>query len=188
MLGLAVLGRRLGGDRLAVTLALAWLAYPYTDFVLQSNSNDSLLAAFLIWSFVLFARPLARAGLLALAATAKFAPLALAPLYARGRAGARRAAPLALRLRPLLIGTGTFVAVTLLMFAHPAVDPGLSAFWERTVESQIDRVSPFSIWGQADLERPAYGRQARSPPRWPSPPPSCRGGATSSGSPRSRRP
>ncbi len=87
VLGLAVLGRRLGGDRLAATLALAWLAYPYSDFVLQSNSNDSLLAALLIWSFVLFAQPLARGGLLALAATAKFVPFALAPLMLAGERG-----------------------------------------------------------------------------------------------------
>ena len=32
---------------LGVVLAFAWLAYPYTDFALQSNSNDSLIAALL---------------------------------------------------------------------------------------------------------------------------------------------
>ena len=36
------------------------------------------------------------------------------------------------------------------MLAHPAIDPGLATFWERTVESQIERSSPFSVWGQAD--------------------------------------
>ena len=68
-------------------LAFAWLAYPYTAFALQSNSNDSLVAALLVWSLVLFARPLARGALLALAALAKFAPLVLAPLYAAGERG-----------------------------------------------------------------------------------------------------
>ena len=78
--GLVVLGRRLSGNRLAVTLALAWLAYPYTDFVLQSNSNDSILAALLIWTLVLLGRPLARGALVAIAFTAKFAPLVTAPV------------------------------------------------------------------------------------------------------------
>ena len=50
--------------RLGIVLAFAWVAYPYTDFALQSNSNDSLLAALLVWSLALFARPVARGALL----------------------------------------------------------------------------------------------------------------------------
>ncbi len=153
VLGLIVLGLRLSGRRLAATLAFAWLAYPYTAFVLQSNSNDSLLAALLIWSLALFAQPLARGALLALAAATKFAPLALAPLYLAGRsglAGIRR--PDRERLRPALLYGGAFLATALLMLAHPAIDPGLAVFWERTAGSQAGRESPFSIWGQADLE------------------------------------
>ncbi len=34
------------------------------------------------------------------------------------------------------------------MLALPAVDPGLATFYDRTVKSQVDRTSPFSIWGQ----------------------------------------
>jgi len=37
-----------------------------------------------------------------------------------------------------------------LLLAHPAIDPGLATFYERTVESQLVRDSPFSIWGQVD--------------------------------------
>jgi hypothetical protein len=153
VLGLIVLGLRLSGRRLAATLAFAWLAYPYTAFVLQSNSNDSLLAALLIWSLALFAQPLARGALLALAAATKFAPLALAPLYLAGRsglAGIRRRDRE--RLKPALLYGGAFVVTVLLMLAHPAIDPGLAVFWERTVGSQAGRESPFSIWGQVDLE------------------------------------
>jgi hypothetical protein len=36
------------------------------------------------------------------------------------------------------------------MLALPAIDPGLATFKERTIESQLDRSSPFSIWGQVD--------------------------------------
>ena len=69
-------------------LAFAWLAYPYTAFALQSNSNDSLVAALLAWSLALFARPLARGALLALAALAKFAPAGAGAALPRGRARA----------------------------------------------------------------------------------------------------
>lgn len=150
--GLAALGRQFGGARLAATLALAWLAYPYTAFVLQSNANDTLLAALLAWSLVLFAQPLARGALLGLAALTKFAPLALAPLYAAGRRGLLTAPRAASRLRPAILFSAAFVAAAGLVLAHPAIDPGLATFWERTIGSQAGRDSPFSIWGQADLE------------------------------------
>jgi hypothetical protein len=157
--GLFVLGRALGGrgaragNRLGVVLAFAWLAYPYTDYVLQSNSNDSLVAALLVWSLVAFASPLGRGALLGIATMTKFAPLALAPLYVAGERGLldwmreRRA-----QWRPALVCSGALLAAIVLLAAHPAVDPGLATFWDRTVVSQADRVSPFSVWGQADLE------------------------------------
>jgi hypothetical protein len=155
--GLFFLGGRLRsgprGRELGVVMAFAWAAYPYTTYALQSNSNDSLIAALLVWALVLFARPVARGGLLALAAMAKFAPLALAPLFAAGTQGLlepgrgiRRLS--SSRLRPLTGFSIAFVAVTILMLAYPAIDSGLATFWERTVESQLERTSPFSIWGQ----------------------------------------
>jgi hypothetical protein len=79
---------------------------------------------------------------------AKFAPLVLAPLYAageRGLAGARRP-----DLRATLSFVAGLVAVAALALAYPAIDPGLDTFWERTVASQLERSSPFSIWGQVD--------------------------------------
>ena len=36
------------------------------------------------------------------------------------------------------------------MLVHPAIDSGLATFFDRTVVSQLDRNSPFSIWGQVD--------------------------------------
>ncbi len=141
-------------NRLALTLVFAWLAYPYTDFALQSNSNDALLSAAIVWSLVLFASPLARGGLLAVAGLAKFAPLALAPLYAAGRRGIRVRSGEERRrsIRPALLFSGAFLLAAALLLAHPAVDPGLSEFYDRTIRSQVDRDSPFSIWGQTDLE------------------------------------
>ncbi len=160
--GLFVLGGRLRpGDRrrgrsLGVVMTFAWVAYPYTTYALQSNSNDSLVAALLVWSLVVFARPAARGALLALAAMTKFAPLALLPLFAAGERGllerteeGRWRLPRG-RLRPLLYFLLAFVAVTALMLAYPLIDAGLATFWERTVKSQVDRTSPFSIWGQEE--------------------------------------
>lgn len=135
-------------NALGLVLTFAWLAYPYSDFALQSNSNDALLSALLVWALVLFASPLARGALLGTASLAKFAPLALAPLFAAGERG------LSLRpaaLRSPLLFTVAFLAAAALFLAHPAIDPGLGEFYDRTLGSQLDRVSPFSIWGQANL-------------------------------------
>ncbi len=98
ILGLFFFGLRLiggeGGRRLGTLLAFAWVAYPYTTFALQSNSNDSLLAAFLAWSLALFARPLARGALLAGAVMTKFAPArARSPLRGRHRGAWPRLQP-----------------------------------------------------------------------------------------------
>jgi hypothetical protein len=160
VLGLVVFGLRLRpgrpGRELGALLAFAWLAYPYTAFALQSNANDSLVAALLIWSLVAFARPLARGALLALAVMTKFAPVALAPLYAAGYAGLLSArddpagSSLASRLRPALLFIAAFAIVSAVLLAQPAIDPGLATFFDRTVVSQLDRSSPFSIWGQVD--------------------------------------
>ena len=153
VLGLFVLGLRAGGRRgreLGLILAFAWLTYPYTAFALQSNSNDSLVAALLVWGLVVLGSPVGRGVLVGLAAMVKFAPLALVPLYAtgkRGLVGALRGAPAA--GRALVAGAAALFAIAL-MLAHPAIDPGLATFYERTVESQLDRDSPFSIWGQVD--------------------------------------
>ena len=154
--GLFALGRRLRrgsrGRDLGVTLAFAWAAYPFTDYALQSNSNDSLVAALLIWALVLFGSPIWRAAMLGLATAAKFAPLPLAPLFLSGEVGllervegSRVSLP---KLRPLMFFSVALIGALGIMLALPAVDPGLATFYDRTVHSQIDRSSPFSVWGQ----------------------------------------
>jgi hypothetical protein len=161
VVGLFVLGSRLRpGDRrrgqaLGVTMAFAWAAYPYTTYALQSNSNDALIAALLVWAMVLFSRPLARGALLGFAVMAKFAPLVLAPLFAAGERGLvesleERRPPPGQRLRVLRQFSIAFAAVVALMLVHPATEAGLATFWERTVEMQLDRTSPFSVWGQVE--------------------------------------
>jgi hypothetical protein len=123
------------GRMLAATLAFGWAAYPYTAYVLESNSNDTLVAALLVATLLAMARPVARGALAALAALTKFAPLALAPMLATCRPRGHRFAL-------------AFLATAALLMLWPAIDPGLHAFYDRTIAYQADRDSPFSIWGQ----------------------------------------
>jgi glycosyl transferase family 87 len=154
--GLFALGRRLRpgaeGTRLGVILGFAWAAYPFTDYALQSNSNDALVAALLVWSLALFASPTWRAVTLGLSVVTKFAPLPLAPLFAAGESGLLTRSPesrsLGRRLRPAAVFAAALAATLGVMLILPAVDPGLATFYDRTIKSQIDRTSPFSIWGQ----------------------------------------
>jgi len=71
---------------LAATLAFGWAAYPYSAYVLESNSNDTLVAALLLATLLVLARPIARGTLAALATAAKFAPALLLPMLATYRA------------------------------------------------------------------------------------------------------
>ena len=136
------LGRRLrrgqAGKALGVLLAYAWASYPYTLFVSNSNANDSLVALLVLLSFAALAAPRARGALLALAAAAKFAPLAIAPLLASYD---RR------RLRDAALFAVALAAVTVLVYAVVLPAGGISELWNRTVGFQLGRDSPFSIWG-----------------------------------------
>jgi hypothetical protein len=132
------------GQRLAATLAFGWATYPYTAYVLESNSNDTLVAALLLATLLLAARPLARGATLAAATWAKFIAAPLAPMYLANER----------KLRPALLFALGFVAVTIAALAWPAIDPGLRTFYDRTIASQAGRDSPFSIWGQAPSLEP----------------------------------
>ncbi|MGB2876253.1 MAG: hypothetical protein WBB76_12370 [Gaiellaceae bacterium] len=143
LLGLALVGLRFGGTRLAVTLAFAWVAYPFTQYVSSSNTNDALPPLFLIWGFWLVTSPFARGASVALSGWTKFAPLVVAPLWA--------SYPDALRWpRAKLVFAGAFVAATLAAFSILLLEPhpldAVGVFWRRTLGWQIGRDSPFSIW------------------------------------------
>jgi len=161
--GLALVGRRFGGNRLAATLAFAWAAYPFTQYASSSNTNDALMPAFLVWGFWLATVPAARGALAALAGWTKFAALIVAPLwlaYGAGRAAVpqnrargtveRRGANV-LRapagMRRFLLGS---VAATLAAFSIFLLEPNpfhaLHVFVDRTVVWQAGRDSPFSLW------------------------------------------
>jgi hypothetical protein len=78
--------------------------------------------------------------------------LSLAPLFASGKIGLlKRIEDSDLspsRLRPVGLFLAAFLGAVAVMLALPAVDPGLATFYDRTIGSQVDRDSPFSVWGQ----------------------------------------
>jgi hypothetical protein len=132
------------GRRLAATIAFGWAAYPYTAFALESNSNDSLVAALLVATLLLATRSFARGVTLAAATWAKFVAAPLAPMFLTYERKSRPAALFALG----------FALVTAALLIWPAVDPGLPTFYERTIGAQAGRESPFSIWGQSPSLEP----------------------------------
>jgi hypothetical protein len=142
---LILLGRRIrpgpAGNRLAAILAFGWAAYPYTAFALLSNSNDTLVALFLVATLLILARPAARGAMAALATFSKFAPAVLVPMLATyGKQRWRFAL--------------AFFATTVAVMLWPAIDPGLHTFYDRTISYQAGRDSPFSIWGQVPSLEP----------------------------------
>jgi hypothetical protein len=132
------------GRKLAATLAFGWAAYPYTAYALESNSNDTLVAALLVAVLLVLARPVARGAFAALATLTKFAPIVLAPLLA------------GYRFRPRAVAAfgAAFLATGALLLLWPAIDPGLHTVYDRTIAYQADRNSPFSIWGQVSALEP----------------------------------
>ncbi|HEX5467533.1 MAG TPA: hypothetical protein VFW80_00640 [Gaiellaceae bacterium] len=143
LVGMGLLGLRFGGRMLGATLAFAWAAYPFTQYVSSSNSNDAIMPALLVWGLVFLTSPPARGLFLGLAAWTKFAALLLLPLWASYRDW-RRDLPGKLRF------VGGFVLATALSFWILLLEPdplhAARVFWDRTFGWQLSRPSPFSIW------------------------------------------
>jgi Peptidase propeptide and YPEB domain len=139
-------GRR--GTNLGVLLCFGWAACPYTAYVLESNTNDALVALTLAAALLCLTAPIPRGITLALSSLTKFAPLALGPLFATYGA-TQRAGSLVRRYGRVVIPFTIAFAVTALVVSFEALqDPGLSTYWHRTIGEQGGRDSPFSIWGQ----------------------------------------
>jgi hypothetical protein len=142
IVGLMLLGTTLrpgrGGRHLGLALAFAWAAYPFSLLALQENTNDLMVGALLELALAALRSPPGRGVLLGLAGAAKFAPLALAPLMARGTGEARARPALAFGLAC----TAVCVAVTVPFIP----DGGLRELYDTTIGFQLGRVSPFSLW------------------------------------------
>jgi hypothetical protein len=139
-----LLGLRIRGPTLGVALAYAWASYPFTLYALESNSNDMIVAVLLLAALLCASSPPARGVFAALAGFTKFAPLALAPLFATH--GLRE---LPYRRRPLAFALflAAFAATALLVFIPAVAHDSLHEIYERTIVYQENRGSPFSVWG-----------------------------------------
>ncbi|HEX4838706.1 MAG TPA: glycosyltransferase 87 family protein [Solirubrobacteraceae bacterium] len=148
---LFLLGRRVRGPALGIALAYAWVSYPFTLFTLESNSNDSLVAALVLVALlacsprwrVASSSPV-RGVFAALAGLTKFAPLALAPLLCtHGLAGIARAR----RVLAVALFAGAFLLTAAIVSVPALTHDSLHTIFQRTFAYQADRESPFSIWG-----------------------------------------
>ena len=160
------LGLKLRGPTLGVLLAYAWASYPFTLFALESNSNDTLVAVFVLAALLCASskpgRLAGRAGsgvFAALAGLTKLAPLALAPVLAtHGTLGARsggggdgslrwptdRRSANARAYGAFLLA---FAATAALAWIPALAHDSLHEIYARTLEYQANRGSPFSVWG-----------------------------------------
>jgi hypothetical protein len=143
LIGMGVLGLRFGGTRLGVTLAFAWAAYPFTQYVSSSNSNDAIMPAFLIWGLVFVTSAPARGLFLGLAAWTKFAAFLLLPLWASYPKATRWPRQQLLYLAGLALATALGFWM---LFLEPDPLHAARVFWDRTFGWQLSRPSPFSIW------------------------------------------
>jgi hypothetical protein len=142
ILGLAAVGFRFGGKRLAALLAFAWVANPFTQYVSSSNTNDTIMPAFLIWGFWAASSDFGRGAFAALGAWTKLAALVIVPLWATypNARSLRRATVFAVAFT-----LTTAVSFWALILGGDPVD-AFRVFYERTFEIQVDRHSPFSPW------------------------------------------
>jgi hypothetical protein len=139
--GMFFVGLRYGGRELGAGLAFAWAAYPFTQYASNSNTNDLIPPAFLIWGLWLAGRPWERGALVALSAWTKFASLIVAPLWLTYPERKARSA---------WAYAGGFALATAAAFSILLLEPNplhaARVFWDRTLGWQIGRESPFSIW------------------------------------------
>jgi hypothetical protein len=142
ILGLGLVGRRLGGPRVGAAAAFAWAAWPFTQYASSSNTNDAIGPALLIWGFLALTSPTARGAAVAVSGWTKFASLLVLPLWS-GYPEARRPRAAVLCLLGFLLAT---VVVFFVLFLEPSPWHAARVFYDRTVSFQVGRDSPFSIW------------------------------------------
>jgi hypothetical protein len=131
---LFLIGRRMRGPTVGIALAYGWAANPFTLYAMNCNVNDALVGGLVLGAIAAASSPTGRGALVALAGMAKFAPLALAPLFAAYSRGAWRFA---------LGAAAALVPCLLLILGYG----GLHEFYDRTLGFQASRGSPFSVWG-----------------------------------------
>jgi hypothetical protein len=138
--GLFFLGRRIRDIQLGTLLVYGWMAYPFTLYAMNSNTNDSLVAALVVLALLVIGSAPGRGVMAALAGFTKFAPFVLAPLFLRGVG--ERPRPRAIAAYVVAFGVTVVVCMLPVLLKHD-----LHFFWRDSIEYQAQRSSPFSIWG-----------------------------------------
>jgi len=136
-----LVGRRVRGPDLGIVLAYAWAAFPFTLYVQMSNANDALVPLLVLAAIWAAGSAPGRGAFVALAGLTKFAPLALAPLFATYPRP---------RLRTMAWFTAGFAVAAALAFLPILAHNDLRSFWDHTIAFQAQRGSPFSVWGLWD--------------------------------------
>jgi hypothetical protein len=142
MIGLALVGRRFGGPRLAATLAFAWAAWPFTQYAASSNTNDTIGPVLLLYGFLVVTSDVARGAFAALSGWTKFASLIVAPLWS-GYPEARRGRSAIRYWLGFVLATAL---VFFVLFLEPSPWHAARVFWDRTIAFQTGRSAPWSIW------------------------------------------
>jgi hypothetical protein len=140
MLGLFVLGWTIRGPTTGTVLAYLWAAFPFTTYVLSSNSNDALVALMVVMCLLTLRTATTRGLMGGLAGLTKFAPLALGPLLMRG-VGARP------RRRSVVIFALAYGVALLVPMLPVFISHDWHWFWTDSISYQANRPAPFSIWG-----------------------------------------
>jgi hypothetical protein len=140
--GMAAVGWRFGGEKLAATLAFAWVAYPFTQYAPNSGTNDVLMPALLLLGFLALTSPASRGAAVAASGWSKFAAFIVAPLWATYPTLAWPR-----RLLSYALGFAAATAATVwIVFLDGRPLHALRVFYDRTLKIQYDRHSPFSLW------------------------------------------
>ena len=116
------------------------MAYPFTLYAMNSNTNDSLVAALVVRALLAIGSAPGRGVMAALAGFTKFAPFVLAPLFLRG-VGERP------RPRSIVAYVVAFAATVVVCMLPVLLNHDLHFFWRDSIQYQAQRASPFSIWG-----------------------------------------
>ena len=113
---------------------------------MATGTNDTLVAALLVWAFVALRSPVGTGVLAGAAAAAKIAPGFIVPVLARGTGA----------LSPKRMAIAIVAAILVVVVSLVPVLPpgGLREVYDTTIGFQLHRQSPFSIWSQHDWLEP----------------------------------
>jgi hypothetical protein len=142
-LALLLAGWKLAGPKGAAALTFAWVAFPYTLYSANNNTNDIVVAAVAAIGLAAASSPIGRGASIAAGFATKLYPIILAPLWMM-HDGARR--------RPIVDFILGGVGVVLLTFWVLLIDgqpvEGIRLFYEKTIAFQGDRETPWTIFAQ----------------------------------------